>query len=146
MAQVELWQRVLAERERQALIVVLKMRIGAALIAIAIVPFAAGQATERDLTIALFGAVAVACGVGIRAAPRLGNNRALALLGAIVDSILLCCLVGIWHLSYTGPESPVVHLLGHQFTLISLLLIVINAVSLRPLHPLAVPCAGASTR
>ncbi len=141
MAEIQLWQRVLAERERQALSLSLRVRVLLSGMAIGIVTLTAGSALERNLTVALFAAVLITCLLGLHRAANTAQHRGVALLAAVVDSAVLWSLVGIWHLAYTG-KNPVIHLLGHQLSLTTLLLVIINAASLRPLYPLLV--AGSS--
>jgi len=140
---VPLWQSLLAERERRSLRVAFFMRAAIGASGVVTVWYTASSLAERLASSALLLTLLLACLLMLRA---LRTARAVALaaaVGAILDCVVLVGLVWIWHLAYTAPTTPLMHLLGHNLTVVTLLLVMINGAALRPVYPAAVAGFGA---
>ena len=59
----------------------------------------------------------------------------VGLLGTLADALVLCALPVIWHVVYTGENEPLAHLTRHNFTAVTLAVIALNGLALRPLYP-----------
>lgn len=131
----ELADDLLLNRERQALLVTMRVRAAFALVStIAIWVVAA----ELDEKIASSVVLLPIFAVSLWWSRLLLTSERLPILGlggVALDSVVLCGLPLVWHWVYTSPERPLVHLVGHQLGLVSFSLIILNCAALRPVYP-----------
>ena len=134
-ASQDVGRELLLERERRALLVTTRARTVFAGIALLAIWIVAGQLVEKLVsTVVLVPVVFVSVWLS-RALLRTDALRLVGAGGVALDSLVLCALPIIWHVVYTSPETPLLHLLGHQLGLVSFTLIILNAAALRPLYP-----------
>ncbi len=63
------------------------------------------------------------------------NLKLIGILLAIIDIILLCTFSVIWYVTVGGSEVPASFMVKNLITVMSILFIVINSLSLKPLYP-----------
>jgi len=127
--------QLLIERERKALRWTTRLRIGCVGFVSVIIGFITGSVQEALVLYTLFAAF---CGNQLIILNRLkkqSNVNTTGLWGALTDALTLCALPLIWHLVYTTDYEPLVHLSRHNFTAISVTLVALNGISLRPRYP-----------
>lgn len=134
--------RVQLRREHEALRATMRMRCALALFGIPAV-WLTSTPLETVLTSALLVLVLAASGVLLFMLRDVRRLRLAGVLGAVLDSLVLCALPVVWHLVHTAHDQPLVHLLRHHYGLIVFLVIIVNCASLRPSYPAIVTLVGA---
>ena len=66
----------------------------------------------------------------------------VGLLGCFVDIVILSVLPLIWYLSVGGADVPPAYMLKTQITVVTLGLVALNALAIRPLYPVLVAVGG----
>jgi len=130
-----LGDELLRVRERKALIVSMRARAGFALVGVVAIWIVAGELIEKLASSLLFVPMVVLSFWLSKALSDSERLRGIGFAGVLMDSVTLCGLPVVWHLVYTSPERPLVHLVGHQLGLVAFILIILNGAALRPLLP-----------
>gem|GEM_PF-6435033 len=130
---------MLHERECAALRTVARAKILFLSLACAVVVPLAGSSQEMAAILALS---LVYLGTWLPALRGLGRGQVMTLLGAITDAAALCALPAIWHLVYIQPYEPLVHLLRHNLTSVSIVFIAVNGLTFSPICPAVVTSAA----
>lgn len=66
----------------------------------------------------------------------------IGLVGCFLDICLLSSLPVIWYISVGGVEVPPAYMLKSQLTVMTMIIIALNGLAIRPLYPLAVTLGG----
>lgn len=66
----------------------------------------------------------------------------VGLSGCFIDVAILSALPVVWYLSVGGPDVPPAYMLKTQLTVVTLGLVALNALAIRPLYPLVVAAGG----
>lgn len=94
--------------------------------------------------------IAIAVLVGIWLSLTLLNRRkhvgAVGLAGCFMDIAIMSVLPIIWYFSVGGTEVPPAYMLKTQLTLLSLGLVALNALAIRPLYPMVVAAGGVAVQ
>ena len=75
----------------------------------------------------------------------LGQYRAVAtvgLVGSLIDVAILGALPIVWYVSVGGTDVPPAYMLKTQLTVVTMALVALNTLALRPLYPLIVAAGG----
>ena len=75
----------------------------------------------------------------------LAQSRAVAtvgLVGSLIDVAILGALPVVWYISVGGTEVPPAYMLKTQLTVVTMALVALNTLALRPLYPLIVAGGG----
>ena len=137
-------QQLLLRRERKALLATMRGRAMFAAFGVAAIWVVSGELSEKIAGTFVFLtmiAVSVFLSRLLLSSERL---QFVGLGGALMDSLMLCALPLLWHLIYTSPERPIVHLLGHNLGLVSFMIIILNGAALRPAYPALVTVVAAT--
>ena len=135
MSNTDTATKLLEEREGRALRWMAFAKIAfVTLVAVGIAPIS-GSIKEVFALLPIF--VTIVCvQIVILRAERKGQRASwVGLLGTIADALMLCALPVIWHVVYSSDSKPLVHLLRHNFAAVSLAVIALNGLALRPLYP-----------
>ena len=137
-------EELLFERERQGIRTLTIVR-GLFVLIVVVTVWIVGASHFEKLATTLIGA-AVLVGIGFSLV-LLARHRAVAtvgLAGCLIDIAVLSTLPVIWYYSVGGPEVPPAYMLKTQITVVTLGIVALNALALRPLYPLVVAAGGLS--
>ena len=126
---------LLAERERRALRISAFTRIVIGSISAIIIVGITNHILE---TISLFFMLLIFIGAQVfilHALKTRPQTNWIGMFGAILDALILCIMPIIWHIVYTTEDEPLVHLSRHNLTAVSLAIVALNGLSLRPKYP-----------
>jgi len=135
-------EALLFERECRGLRLLMQVRI-AVVIGSTLVHWLIGYSLFEKLAATALGALSLAVLAGCLVL--LARRRAVALAGLVgcaVDLAVLAALPAIWYQSVGGDAVPPAYLLKTQITTMTLSVVVLNGLAIRPLYPLVV-AAGA---
>lgn len=135
-------EELLFERERMGVRTLTLVRGGFALIVVITVWIIGASLFEKIATTAIVGLVLFAiCGSLLL----LAHNKAvevIGLVGCMIDIAVLGTLAIIWYFSVGGTSLPPAFMLKTQITVVTLALIALNALAIRPLYPIVVAVGG----
>ncbi len=133
---------LLAERERKGVRTLTFVR-AVALAIIAVSHWVVGASVfEKVAATALAAIAAVAIVVSVVLLARKRHVGAVGVAGSLIDIAILAALPVIWYVSVGGQAVPPAYMLKTQLSIMSLTLVALNALALRPLYPILV-AAGA---
>lgn len=135
-------EELLFERERKGIRTLTIVRGIFVLIVVATVWIVGASLFEKITTTAIAGLVLVAIGVSMVLLARRTAVGTVGLAGCGIDIAVLSILPVIWYLSVGGSEVPPAYMLKTQITVVTLGIIVLNALAIRPLYPLVVTAGG----
>ena len=135
-------EELLSERERKGIRTLTIVRGIFVLILVATVWIVGASLFEKIATTAIAGLVLVAIGVSMALLARRTAVGTVGLAGCAIDIAVLGVLPIIWYLSVGGSEVPPAYMLKTQITVITLGILVLNALAIRPLYPLVVTVGG----
>lgn len=120
----------------------LKLLTGARMLMLAILlPLAwllGVSAVDRIATTALLGVYVVGVAVSMHQLRGARSLTLAGLTGAMLDIILISLLPIIWYAALGGSPLPIGLLLKSSITLLAILVVVLNALAMRPLYPFIV--------
>lgn len=93
---------------------------------------------DQIATTGLLGIYAVGVAVSVQQLYRARSLRLAGLIGAVLDVLLISLLPLIWYLALGSSPLPTGILLKSSITLLAILLVVLNALAMRPLYPFIV--------
>lgn len=133
---------LLLERERQGVRTLTIVRGLFFLVAIATVWIVGASLFEKVAT-TVIGAIALAAiGFSLVVLVRRETVGSVGLAGCVIDIAVLSALPIIWYVSIGGNDVPPAYMLKTQITVVTLGIIALNALALRPLYPLVVAAGG----
>ena len=135
-------QALLLERERQG-IRTLTLARGVFVLIMAGSHWVVGVSLFEKIAatvIAVFAFVAI--GIFLVLLARRRWISAVGLLGSLLDVAILSVLPVIWYLSLGGTDVPPAYMLKTQITVMTLALIVLNGLAIRPIYPIVVAAGG----
>ena len=135
-------EELLFERERRGIQTLTIVRGLFLLVVVVSVWIVGASLFEKVATtaIAAFGLVVLA--VSLLFLARRTALSAIGLTGCMIDIVVLCTLPVIWYLSVGGSSVPPAYMLKTQITVVTLGIIALNALAIRPLFPLVVTAGG----
>lgn len=71
----------------------------------------------------------------IRRVARRGPSVRLGFGLTLGDGVVLCALPVLWHLVYSGPNMPLLHLLRHQLIPLLVCMLMVSSMPLQPAYP-----------
>ena len=101
---------------------------------------------EKVLTSVVAGLVLVAIGGSLYLLERRTAVEKVGLAGCFIDIAVLSTLPVLWYQSVGGSEVPPAYMLKTQLTLVTLALVALNALAIRPLYPIVVAGGGISVQ
>ena len=125
----------LAVREGRALRWTAFARVVFLVLGTAVALHGTGSANEMVALLLLLGVALCVQLVILRALQKVPSGVAIGMLGTITDALVLCALPLIWHMVYTTENEPLTHLSRHNLTAVSLAIIAMNGLALRPIYP-----------
>ena len=135
-------EELLFERERQGVRTLTIVRGLFVLIVVATVWIVGISLFEKIATTAIAALVLVAIGISIFLLARRRFVGAVGLSGCFIDLAIISALPVIWYLSVGGTNVPPAYMLKTQLTALTLGLVALNALAIRPLYPLVVGAGG----
>jgi adenylate cyclase len=99
---------------------------------------------EKVATTAVAALVLLAIGVSLVLLARRRAVGRVGLFGCLIDLAVLSTLPVIWYLSVGGSAVPLAFMLKTQITVVTLAMIALNGLAIRPLYPLIVAGGGIS--
>jgi len=135
-------EELLLERERQGVRTLTIVRGLFALIVMATVWVVGASLFEKIATTAIAALVLVAIGVSLLLLARRTAVGTVGLAGCVIDVAVLGTLPVIWYLSVGGGDVPPAYMLKTQITVVTLVIVALNALAIRPLYPLVVAAGG----
>ena len=133
---------LLHERERLGVRTLIIVRGLFFLVVVATVWIVGASLFEKIATTVIASIALVAIGFSLVLLARRGAVRTVALAGCVIDIAVLSVLPVIWYVSVGGTEVPPAFMLKTQITVVTLGVIMLNALALRPLYPLVVAAGG----
>ena len=135
-------KELLFERERQGVRTLTIMRGLFVLIVVATVWIIGVSPFEKIATTVIFAFVLIAIGASLYLLARRTAAGTIGLAGCVIDIAVLSALPVIWYLSVGGSDVPPAYMLKTQITVITLGIVALNALAIRPLYPLVVAAGG----
>ncbi len=135
-------EELLFERERQGVRTLTIVRGLFVLIVVATVWIVGVNLFEKITTTAIATLVLVAIGGSLFLLARRTAVGTVGLAGCVIDIAVLSALPVIWYLSVGGSDVPPAYMLKTQITVVTLGLVALNALAIRPLYPLVVAAGG----
>jgi adenylate cyclase len=136
---------LLFERERQGVRTLTIVR-GLFVLVMVTTDWIVGVNLFEKITHTVIGAVVlVAIGASLFLLARhkaVGAVGAVGLAGCVIDIAVLSALPVIWYLSVGGSDVPPAYMLKTQITVVTLLIVALHALAIRPLYPLVVAAGG----
>ncbi len=133
---------LLFERERQGVRTLTLVRGLFMLVAVVTVWIVGASPFEKMATTAIAALTLIAIAVSLYLFSRGKFVRTLGLAGCVIDIAILGTFPIIWYASVGGTEVPPAYMLKTQLTALSLGLVALNALAIRPLYPIVVACGG----
>ncbi len=135
-------EELLFERERQGVRTLTVVRGLFVLIVAATVWIVGVSLFEKIATTAIAALVLVAIGVSLFLLARRTAVGTVGLAGCVIDIAVLSALPVIWYLSVGGGDVQPAYMLKTQITVVTLGIVALNAMAIRPLYPLVVAAGG----
>ena len=135
---------LLVERERQGVRTLTIVR-GLFVLVMVTTDWIVGVNLFEKVTHTVIGAlVLVAIGASLFLLARRQAVGTVGLAGCVIDIVVLSALPVIWYLSVGGSDVPPAYMLKTQITVVTLLMVALHALAIRPLYPLVVAAGGIS--
>ncbi len=135
-------EELLLERERQGVRTLTIMRGIFVLIVATSVWFIGASSLDRIATSVLALLVLAGVGICLFYLPRRANVVGIGLVGCMIDISIVAVLPVIWYFSVGGSSVPPAFMLKTQISILTLALVALNALALRPLYPIVVAVGG----
>ncbi len=135
-------EELLFERERQGVRTLTIVRGLFVLIMVATVWIVGANLFEKITHTVIAALVLVVIGFSLFLLPRRTAVRTVGLSGCVIDIAVLSMLPVIWYLSVGGSDVPPAYMLKTQITVVTLVIVALNALAIRPLYPLVVAAGG----
>jgi adenylate cyclase len=135
-------EELLFERERQGVRTLTIVRGLFVLIVVATVWIIGVSSFEKIATTAIAALVLVAIGACLFLLARRTAVGTVGLAGCMIDIAVLSTLPVIWYLSVGGSDVQPAYMLKTQITVVTLGVVALNALAIRPLYPLIVAGGG----
>ena len=139
-------EELLFERERQGVRTLTAVRGLFALIVMTSVWIVGASQFEKIATTVIAGLALAAVWVFLSLLARRRMVGAVGLSGCFIDIAIVSVLPVIWYLSVGGPEVPPAYMLKTQLTALTLGLVALNALAIRPLYPIVVAAGGVTVQ
>jgi adenylate cyclase len=133
---------LLVERERQGVRTLTIVRALFVLIVVVTVWIVGASLFEKIATTGIAALVLVAIGVSLFLLARRTAVGTVGLAGCVIDIAVLSALPVIWYVSVGGGDVQPAYMLKTQITVVTLGIVALNAVAIRPLYPLVVAAGG----
>jgi len=133
---------LLLERERQGVRTLTIVRGLFFLVVFATVWIVGASLFEKIATTVIAVIALVAIGYSLFLLARRAAVGTVGLAGCVIDIAVLSTLPIIWYLSVGGNDVPPAYMLKTQITVVTLGVIALNALALRPLYPLVIAAGG----
>ena len=130
------------ERERQGIRTLLIVRGLSVLIVMATTWIVGASLFDSIATTVMAALVLVAIGISLFLLARRVAVRAVGLAGCVIDIAVMSTLPVIWYVSVGGSDVPPAFMLKTQITVVTLVLVALNALAFRPLYPIVVAVGG----
>ncbi len=135
-------EELLFKRERQGVRTLTIVR-GLFVLVMVTTDWIVGVNLFEKITHTVIGAlVLVAIGASLFLLARRKAVMAVGLAGCVIDIAVLSALPVIWYLSVGGSDVPPAYMLKTQITAVTLLMVALHALAIRPLYPLVVAAGG----
>lgn len=133
---------LLLERERQGVHTLTIVRGLFFLVVFATVWIVGASLFEKIATTVIAAVALVAIGFSLVLLIRRVAVVTVGLAGCVIDIAVLSTLPIIWYMSVGGNDVPPAYMLKTQITVVTLGVIALNALALRPLYPLVIAAGG----
>ncbi|MGI9355451.1 MAG: adenylate/guanylate cyclase domain-containing protein [Rhizobiaceae bacterium] len=133
---------LLFERERQGVWTLTIVRGLFFLVVVATVWIVGASLFEKITTTVIAALALAAIGLSLFLLARRAPVGTVGVAGCAIDIVVLGALPVIWYLSVGGNDVPPAFMLKTQITVVTLGIIALNALALRPLYPLVVAAGG----
>lgn len=135
-------EELLFERERQGVRTLTIVRGLFVLVVAATVWIIGVNLFEKIATTAIAALVLLAIGAALFLLARNTAVESVGLAGCVIDIAVLSALPVIWYNSVGGSDVPPAFMLKTQITVVTLGIVALNALAIRPLYPIVVAAGG----
>ncbi len=135
-------EKLLFEREREGVRTLTIVRGSFVLVVVATDWIVGVSLFEKIAHTAIAALVLVAIGGALFLLARRTAVGRVGLAGCVIDIAVLSALPVIWYLSVGGSVVPPAYMLKTQITVVTLGLVALNALAIRPLYPVFIAVGG----
>ena len=131
-------ENILHEKERNGLRTQILARIGIIIVTLPFTMILAQSDFERILSSIIVMITVTTAILFLLLLRKYRNLTAIGVSGAVIDVAIVSCFTVIWYLSVGGTKVPASFMTKNMVTLLSIVVISISSMAIRPLYPMIV--------